>query len=137
MRPATTFVASVLVLALAGAAFAGLTKGGQGRTSSHKSGLKVSGRVEGLYPGAVQPLPVRVRSRYPYPIRIRQVHAKVSDANFGCPKEKLSVTSWRGRVKVRPGRSRLIPLQVLLSPTALDPCQGATFPLKFKARATK
>jgi hypothetical protein len=137
MRAGSQVIASVVALALASAAFAAIGGGtAHHRSASSKPGLKVSGHIDGLYPGAVKPLPVKLKSNYPFPIRVRSVRARISDGGFGCPKEKLAVTRWTGLLRVRPHSSRHIALQAALSPSALNACQGAVFPLRFKARAT-
>jgi hypothetical protein len=138
MRPASTFVATVIALALAGVAFAGLGGSfGHHRRSSPKAGLKVSGHVGGLYPGAIKPFRVRVKSDYPFPIRVRSLRAVIFDAALGCSRSELSVTSFSGRLTLAPHGSRRLNLLASMSPSAMNACQGAVFPLRFKARASR
>jgi hypothetical protein len=143
IRPATTFVATALALALAGWAFASLG-GSLGHESSvslpglfPRSGLKVSGYVDGLYPGVAKSLPVGVKNRYSFRIRVRRIRPVVSDAGFGCSKANLSVSGFAGRLKVPPRRSRWVALQASMPLSATNRCQGAVFPLRFRARATR
>jgi hypothetical protein len=138
MRPATTFVATALALALAGWAFASLGhERGFSPVSQQKPRLKISGHVDGLNPGVVKSLSVRVKSRYRFPIRVRRIRPVVSDAGFGCSKANLSVSGFTGRLKVPPRRSRWVALQASMPLSAMNRCQGAVFPLRFWARATR
>jgi hypothetical protein len=144
MRAASTFLASIVALALAGAAYVKLTDvgdrhaNGSSPTSGHRgSGLKVLGHIEGLYPGVTEVLPVKVKSRLPFRVRIRSIRTVVDDAGPSCSAANLRVPGYTGRLKIRPRRSRRVNLRIAMPAAAADACQGASFPLRFRARATR
>jgi hypothetical protein len=142
MRAASTFLASIVALALAGGAYVKLTEigdrhaNGSPPTSRHR-GLKVSGHIEGLYPGASEVLPVKVKSRLPFRVRVRSIRTVVADAGPSCSAANLQVPGYTGRLKIRPRRSRRVNLRIAMPATAADACEGASFPLRFRARATR
>jgi hypothetical protein len=100
------------------------------------SGLKVTGHVDGLYPGAVTRLRVRIRNPFGFDVVVRSVRARVKAA-AGCGPENLSVTRFRGHRLVPAGRARRVRLPIAMSAAEADPCQGAKFPLRFAVRAQR
>jgi hypothetical protein len=145
MRQVTTLIASTIVLALAGAAFAELG-GSVGEHSRQalplvngprKSGLKISGHVKGLYPGASSQLTVKVKNRFPFALRVRSIWAVAGDGARFCSGENLRVRGRRRPLRIPAHRSRRVDLGIALASTASSFCQGARFPLRFGARASR
>jgi hypothetical protein len=105
----------------------------------HRAGqrlLTLTGHVAGLYPGARRRLTIVVRSRTQRALRIRSVTTRVRDAGPACRRRNLRVSSFRGRLRVRPRRARRIAVTVSMRRDAPNACQGALFPLVFRGRAT-
>jgi hypothetical protein len=104
-----------------------------GKSSHH---LRVRGHVQDLYPGAAQRMRVRVRNGYRRDIVLRKVRTIVGDSGPGCTRENLWTRRFRGHKRIsahHTGRVRIAIGMQLGAPIA---CQGARFPLRFRARAT-
>jgi hypothetical protein len=99
--------------------------------------FRVQGRVGGLYPGALKTMRVKVRNPYAFPIRIRRLRASVGAARPGCTAANLQVRRARANVVVRPRRTVRVRLRVRMRPSAPEACQGARFPLRFRATAVR
>jgi hypothetical protein len=132
-------LAIVIALLLAGVGIARAALPGPAGSAAARGGsagaLRVAGSVEGLYPGATVPFRVRIENRRPQPVLLRSVRVRVGSAAAGCDRRLLRVPAARPRVRIRPGAARRVRLRATLSPEAVDACQGASFPLRFRARA--
>jgi hypothetical protein len=96
--------------------------------------VRVTGHAHGLFPGKVGTLHVTLRNESPYPIWVVRVSARVEDAGPGCSGSVLRVSPRRAHLRIRPhGRIRTV-LRVRMLPTSPDACQGARFPISFRAR---
>ncbi len=103
--------------------------------SAGKAKGKVRGNVDGLYPGAVRVLRVRVRNRFAFPVRVVQLRTKVKHASPDCTRQYLKVRRVKRPKKLlEPEAKRRIRVKAQMLPTAPDACQGARWPLRFRAR---
>lgn len=140
MRRTSTLLIGICVLALAATAYAGLSRSALGRGAAlggRDSRLLLSGHVGGLYPGARMRLRVRLRSRLPFAVKVRSIRARIGDAGSGCSRGNLRVRSYRGHMRIPPHGSKRAALRIEMSSGAPVACQGARFPVRFKARATR
>jgi len=101
--------------------------------NSHR--LRVHGHIQGLYPGAAQRLRVKVRNGYRRDIVVRKVRAIVGDGGPGCTRQNLWTKRFRGHRRIRAHKSRRVSLPIGMQAGAPQACQGARFPLRFRARA--
>jgi hypothetical protein len=130
---AATLIAAV---AIANAAGDGGSRAPRSDSSiAFGSTLRMSGDVDGLYPGADLPVPVRIDNVRTRPVRVRSIRVEVGDAAPDCRSGYLRVRSGRGRVRVPARSTRRVRLRARMSPRATDACQGRSFPLTFRARA--
>ena len=104
--------------------------GGQGA-----SRFRLSGSVDGLYPGAKRFMSVKIRNPYRRPIRVVSVSAQVGRGKRFCSGANLHVRPFRGRLVIPRRQTRSVPLRVEMPLTAAPECDGARFPLVFRARA--
>ncbi|MGH7315796.1 MAG: hypothetical protein ACREJS_05995 [Candidatus Rokuibacteriota bacterium] len=101
--------------------------------------FSVRGKVGGLYPGARKNMKIRIANPNPYPLRLRWLRVRVRNSNVrGCarrwvrPRRELKLSFFV------PPRSRArASLPVTLSRRAPSICQGATWPLRFRAEGVR
>jgi hypothetical protein len=147
MKIKTLSLALGAALALGALAFAGLGGGaGADRVSAPASGAEVTGHAEasGFYPGRRQPVWVRVRNPFDQRVRVRSIRTWVRDPGTGCAGDNLVPRRSRGlrqlrrgnwrHVRIPPHRSRRVRVRTRLRAKAPDPCQGTTFPLRFRIK---
>lgn len=106
-----------------------------GRARPPARGFRVSGSIEGLRPGILRLIDLRVRNPYRRTMRLVSVSARVGAAGRHCTRWNLDVRPFRGRLAIPRARTRVVRLRVELQPTAAPECRGARFPLAFRARA--
>lgn len=94
--------------------------------------LKVRGHVNGLYPGAVDRMRVKVRNGYRGPIVLRGLRATARDAGPGCPGRSLWMRRFRGHRQIGAHQSHRVRLRIGMKASAPDACQGQRFPLHFE-----
>jgi hypothetical protein len=99
------------------------------------SSLRVSGHVTGLYPGASKLMRVSVRNGLGHPVELRWVRATVLDAGPDCSRENLVAQRNRNHLPIEPHRTRALRMRIGMRSGASNACQGATFPLRFRAQA--
>ena len=98
--------------------------------------IEVKGNVKGLYPGAEKSMKVRVFNRLAKPVVLVSVRARVGNANHACTRENLRVTRFKDSRPIKAmGRAR-VRVSATMQPGAPDACQGARFPIAFRARVT-
>lgn len=98
--------------------------------------IQVRGKVKDLYPGVTKTMKVRVYNGFPRKVTLVSVRAKVGDASPGCTRQNVRVKRFRGRNPIRAYGQTRVKVKVTLQSTSPDACQGARFPIKFKAKAT-
>jgi hypothetical protein len=97
--------------------------------------------LAGLYPGASKNLTLQIKNTYAYSVKITAIKTKVASATNrpGCAgvPTNLSVNMHRGAITVKPKKAAAVVMTVVMPPTVVDACQGATFKLTFTARAVR
>lgn len=104
-----------------------------GTAGSAEQEFTLSVTYSGLYPNADLPVPVTVHNAQPFDLAVHSADVTVGDASPACRAENLIVSSFVGDVVVGAGRNGTIPVRMQMPATAPDACQGATFPLSFRA----
>jgi predicted metal-dependent phosphotriesterase family hydrolase len=111
--------------------------------ASVKRGFGVNGvPVTGLYPGARRPLRVTITNTYAFPIKVAAPTAKIAATTnrAGCTgtAANLGITSaGLRRLSLRAHKQKTVILQVAMPSTVANACQGATFTISFRAKATR
>jgi len=137
-RLVTALLAIAAVLAASVAAYAAL--GGADRSPAPRaapedgSPVRISGHVEGLYPGQETNLRIRVRNRTAGPVRIRWVQANVGRAGPECAAGWLQTQRIHPRARIPAGARLQLEIPVAMAAATPDGCQDATFPLRYRAR---
>ena len=98
--------------------------------------LSLSGNVDGLYPGAALPLPVKVANTAAFDVVVTEINVTVI-ATGGCSARNVAVSPFSGSVLVRKRATAMVPLTVTFLPTAPNECQGAAFGLLYTADARR
>jgi hypothetical protein len=98
--------------------------------------------VTGLYPGAVRPMTLKLTNTYPYSIAVAAPIATVAATTnkAGCTgiAANLGITpAGIRRLVIASHKSKTVVIQVAMPPTVADACQGATFKISFRAKATR
>ena len=109
---------------------------GPAAASEHDE-FRITGEIDGLYPGAEATLRARVTNPMPLTIRVTSVDVTVQDASPDCPARMLEVEGPRGTTDVPPGGTGTVPLDVRMDRSATDACQGVTWRLGFVATAVE
>lgn len=129
-------------LASAGAAYAAISGGHEPKPATASaakakaSRVKIRGYVEYLYPGAKVRLQLTLRNRSPQRVRVRWVKARVRDAGAGCTAANLKIPPRKKlRLKIGHHKRKGVAMWATLADSAPESCQGATFPLTYKAKA--
>ena len=98
--------------------------------------------VTGLYPGAMRPLRLKMTNKYPYSIAVAAPIARVAattnkaGCTGGVAHLGIGPTGIR-RLVIPAHKSKTVVLQVAMPATVANACQGATFKISFRARATR
>ena len=113
--------------------------GGASHISDRRAApFKVSGSVEGLWPGARDVIRLRITNPNSFSIRVRSLKVKAASARPGCGARWMKFPKTLElalKVRKRGRASTSYPVQ--LSKNAPDACQGAQWPLKFVGSAEK
>jgi hypothetical protein len=129
--------ATLMGAAIAYAADLGPLDGGQpdrSRAQEHRGAkVKIHGHVRSLYPGARKRMRVTVRNRHSRPVRLRQLRTRVLDAGPGCSRGYLKVRRFKRRRYIPPHARVRVRVRARLTLSAPDACQGARWPLRFRA----
>ncbi len=140
MRTIPTYIGVAALALSAGSGFAALREGAADQATAkaaatgQRSPLRVHGEVDGLYPGLVRWTVFPIRNRSNQRIVVSLIKAKVKDASPTCPAGNLQIAQRRMGVILAPKADWFVRMRVRMDPDADDACQGATFPLKFRAR---
>ena len=139
-------VCLVVAASLAGAVFAyaqvsGWTQAlhaadGADAAGKASSAPRVKGHVKNLYPGAQRRLRAKVRNRSNKAVVLRSIRTKVKGAGAGCAKGNLKAHTVHPHQRVRAHDRTKVRIPIKMVAAAPDACQGARFPLRFKARFT-
>jgi hypothetical protein len=100
-----------------------------------------SSPVTGLYPGASRTLTVRIKNAYTYPVKVASVKTKLAVATNrpGCggTRGNLIVSRRGGSIAIKPTKTANLVMTVVMPPTVVNACQGATFRITFTAHAVR
>jgi len=100
--------------------------------------VSLSGSATGLFPGASVPLPVKVRNRGARPLVITRIQVLAGAPGAACAGSNLRVAiPKRSGLRLGAHASATTTLSLQMLQSAPDACQGATIPLRFKARARR
>jgi hypothetical protein len=97
--------------------------------------FRLSGSISGLYPGAKRFMSVKIHNPYRRAIRVVFVSAEVGRGKRFCTGANLHIRPFRGRLVIPRHSMRIVRLRVAMPLTAAPECDGARFPLIFRARA--
>jgi hypothetical protein len=132
--PLFVVVAVALPLLLALVAFAGVGAGaGSHPAPVPQPAIGLSGHVAGLYPGAAKSFRVSVANRTRRRWVVHLVKAVPGAPNRRCPAESLKLVPYRGALELPPRARRSVSLRAAMRFDVPDACQGARFPLTFRA----
>jgi len=131
-------VAAVVLVtgAVAVARHPGATKG-EGAvtgTSPTRPAVSIRGGLAGLYPGATRRVRLRVENRSPRAVTVTSLRARALDAGRGCRAANLETGRKRIRLRLRGGTTERVRYRIGMDPDAGDRCQGARFPIRYRAR---
>jgi hypothetical protein len=101
------------------------------------NGFRISGSVDGLFPGKVAPLALKVTNPQKFAIVVKSLSVSVSNASATCTASNVGVTSFSGALSVPAGASAVATVRITLLHSAPNACQGAVFPLYYYGVATK
>jgi hypothetical protein len=105
------------------------------QTTGH--GVRLRGHAVGLYPGSVQRLRVQVENSGARRVTVWAIDAEVDGATRRCSARNVSVSSYRGALRLGPHRRRSVLLTLAMRPNAADACQHARFPIAYRARVSR
>jgi hypothetical protein len=107
------------------------------RASAGAGGLRISGSVGGLYPGSIRPLRVRIDNLRRRPLIVRSLRAVPRAASRRCPAATVRIAPHRRSMRVPPRSRRWIRLRISMRPDAANACQGARFPIAYRAKVRR
>ena len=135
MRRAIAAIAVLSLLAGAVAAYAELGVGDStAKRAGHRPAVRISGHVDGLYPGVKTVLHAKARNRSHPPLRLVRVKTRVGSPTAACDRVVLRAKRIRPRIVIGAHHRRRLRIPVRLQASAPDACQGAAFPLRYRAR---
>jgi hypothetical protein len=141
--PLLAFVVLLAVPLFGLAAYAGVihhdrsSRGASGPVARASNAVRLGGHATGLYPGGTRPLRVRLENPAPWPVSVQSVQVLADDASRRCGAENVSVGSYRGDLRIPARRRRFVLLRISMRRGAASACQGATFPLSYRARVSR
>lgn len=98
------------------------------------STFQISGSVEGLYPGASQPLNLTLANSNPSPIRVTSVSITVHNASQACLGSNLEFSGFTETV-VPPRSTAITTVLAHLKSSSAGNCQGMTWSLSYQGTA--
>jgi hypothetical protein len=104
-----------------------------GNPTRSSGDVRLGGHAAGLYPGRVEYFWVHVDNFGGQPRVLRSVRTAVGDARPRCSALNVSVSAYRGRLRLPPHRRRWIALTIAMRSDAANACRHAVFPLAFRA----
>jgi hypothetical protein len=106
-----------------------------GETRRGPVGFRLSGSVEGLYPGVRRAMKVTVRNPFARTMLLVSIRGDVGRAGRACSGHNVDVRPFRGRLGIPARRRRVVRMLVAMAPTAAEQCKRARFPIRFRAKA--
>jgi hypothetical protein len=99
---------------------------------------RIRGTVTGLYPGVRRRIAVRIHNDFGQSVIVVRLRTRVKDASPACGRRYLKAKRVSRPRTIPPQANRRIAVRVRLVRVRLlrsapDACQGATFPLRFRA----
>ncbi len=89
--------------------------------------FRISGNVQGLYPGASLPLDLVISNKLSKSIVVTSVNTTVTSTSHSCPATDVVVASYVGQLNVAAHRSATVNVNVVMAHSAPNSCQGAKF----------
>jgi hypothetical protein len=105
--------------------------------ASSRRGFTITGSVGGLYPGDAAPLVLTVTNPQDFAIDVTSLVTSVATASGSCPSSYLSVSSFAGHLHIAARGAATTTVDLSLSHSAPDACQGAQFQLAYSGQASK
>jgi hypothetical protein len=99
-------------------------------------GFTIHGNIKRLYPGVHRRLKLVVHNPGRRRLTVRRITTRVRGGNAACRARDLHVSAFRGRIRVRPHRSRRIRVKIWMRAGSPTSCEGHVFRLAFRGRAT-
>jgi hypothetical protein len=99
--------------------------------------VRIGGSVDGLYPGSAQRLRVHVDNPGRRPLTVRSLRAVPGAASRRCPAATVRISSHPRSVRVPPRSRRWIGLRISMRLDAANACQGARFPIAYRAKVER
>jgi hypothetical protein len=130
------FVALVVVLGTFTLA-AHFPESGASAVKAAAPSFRVSGTVEGLYPGKRVVLRASVRNPYGFTIVVKRVRVRVTSPVAACPRSAVKIKAWRGSRIVKARGTGRVALRITMRRTAPDACRGVRFALSYTGKATR
>jgi hypothetical protein len=138
MKVKWTYLALAIALMAGISAFAALAATHTGPPGHGPKGLRVSGHVTDLYPGARKRMRVKVSNPFDHAVKVRSVRARVRAVSRRlCSRGSLVVSRSRRPLSIPAHRARRVWLGVFMRAEARDSCQGAKFKLRFRTSASR
>lgn len=101
------------------------------------SAFTISGKVGGLYPGALRSLTLTVANHQPYAIVVTSLTTTVGAASAACGASNLTVPAFSGHLTVPANGQAKTTVQVKMAHAAPNACQHAVFPLRYSGQAVR
>lgn len=113
-----------------------------GRNDGEPNGLAkkqvvASGAVEGLHPGAVRPLVVRLRNENNFPVAVTDLVVSVRSQTAGCDSGVIQVEEFHGSHLVARNGSGSLTVAARMHNDAPDACKRASFALTYSGVVVK
>lgn len=124
------------IVLLAGSGTAG-GPGAQNTGAAPGTPFTITGKVSGLYPGAVKPLVLTVANHESFAIIVLSLKTTAGAAKTGCGAVNLTVTSFSGQLHVAAGKTAHVTVHAKMAHSAPNACQKAVFPLRYSGQAKK
>jgi hypothetical protein len=112
-------------------------KGEPKDNASAKKAFRISGDVDGLFPGASVPLTLSIQNLNNFNIDVQSIAVDVSNASGACTASVLTVEPFHGSLIVPKDGVASTNLNVRLDASAPMDCEDATWPLVYTGTAVK
>ncbi len=99
--------------------------------------ISIRGHVRGLYPGRMKRVQLRLRNRTNHALVVSSIRAMATHANRSCSSDNLKTHTRRTHRRIPAHSTEHVRYRVRMIPNAADACQGARFPLHYRARTRR